>query len=320
MDKLDNINCLRIFCRIVECGSARDASSPLDMEASNIFRTVRALEKEVGMPLFVRRARPMQLSREGECLYRHAKRIIRQQELMREELLEDADSESAVIRVAAAAGLRHDFLTGLIVEYQRLHPQAVIEMRDMAVGSKHPFTAADGSEHDLLCAFRTADEMPEGTIVREVAEIPLVACASPNYIARHGAPTRPSECSAHKGLLLHTASRASVTHLYRDGVHERLDWKATTVFTSTIDAINAAVLGAGIIPDVALPYFIRQQRQGFLSLVMPGWTSPRRTACLYMSARGHRKKSVRDFADFFAERYLTYIRGCMDAYEALLEA
>ena len=47
MKKIENLENLRVFCEIVETGSAREACEKLHIEPSNAFRIIRAMEKEL---------------------------------------------------------------------------------------------------------------------------------------------------------------------------------------------------------------------------------------------------------------------------------
>ena len=47
MRKIENLENLRVFCEVVETGSAREACEKLHIEPSNAFRIIRAMEKEL---------------------------------------------------------------------------------------------------------------------------------------------------------------------------------------------------------------------------------------------------------------------------------
>lgn len=65
MKKIENLENLRVFCEIVETGSAREACEKLHIEPSNAFRIIRAMEKELKSKFFDRSQRPMKLTPEG---------------------------------------------------------------------------------------------------------------------------------------------------------------------------------------------------------------------------------------------------------------
>lgn len=153
--------------------------------------------------------------------------------------------------------------------------------------------------------------MPEDVHVEKLFDIPFVACASPQYLARFGTPETPADCIHHQGLLLRLPGRHSVEHLARNGRYEKLVWQSSTIYNSQLDAIEALVLGGGICPDVCLPYFIDEYRKKRLVPVLTGWNRPLRTVCLYTSSHAYKKKRVRQFLTWFGERYKAYLTGCL---------
>lgn len=311
MRKIDNIECYRVFCAVASCGSVREAGLALSQEPSNLFRVIRQLEQELDTSLFERQSRPMRLTAQGEIFFEHAQRLLRDQTALIEALRENLDADTGVIHVASTAGVRHQLLAPALVEYQREHPGISIELRDMVQGSKDFFVAGDGTPNDLVLVFRTDQELPEGSHVEELLNVPFVSCASPMYLKQHGTPKTPADCASHQGVLLKLAGRSSVTHLSKDGRYEQLRWKSTSTYNSQLDAVDALVLGAGICADVGLSYFVEKHKQGLLEEVLPDWSCPPRMACLYASGYAWKKRRVRLFAEWIAERYKNFIRECL---------
>lgn len=317
MRKIDNLECYRVFCSVAACGSVRDAGAKLSQEPSNIFRVLRQLEKELGIALFERESRPMRLTQHGAVFYEHAQRMIREQSVMLEALRENLESEAGLIQVASTAGARRQILAPALAEYQAANPGISVELREMVSGGHSLFVAPDGTPNDIVLVFKSDLPVPEGTHVEELMQVPFIACASPIYLKRHGTPESPAACAAHKGILLRLPGRSSVTHLSKDGVFEEFSWKTTSTYNSQLDAIEVLTLGGGICPDVALPYFVEEHRKGHLAQVFPGWSCPSRTACLYVSEHAYRKRRVRLFVEWFAERYKAYIGECLKEFREI---
>ena len=318
MHKTDNLESYRVFCAVAACANVKEAAVRLSMEPSNIFRTLRQLEADLGVALFERVSRPMRLTERGEIFLVAAQKILEEQATLLEALRDNLDSESGMIQIASTAGVRRQILTPALVEYLELNPGISVELRDMMRGSRNFFVAPEGSMNDVVITYQTDQSLPEGTHVEELFDMPFIACSSPLYLQRNGTPTHPEACSAHRAILLRVPGRTSVTHLSCNGVYERLDWRSTTTYMSQLDAIEALVLGGGICPDVALPYIIEELRQGRLVSVMPGWHCPTRTVCLYASEHAYRKRRVRRFLEWFAQRYRAYFADCLAAYKTLI--
>lgn len=311
MRKTDNLESYRIFCAVAACGGVKEASIELSMEPSNIFRLLRQLEEDLAVPLFIRQRHPIRLTEQGRLFFDHAQHILREQALMLEAIRDNLESDAGLIQIASTAGVRYQTLTPALVRYQNQHPEVTFELRDMVQGTRNFFVAPDGSANDIVVTFLSEDPVPEDVHVEKLFDIPFIACASPQYLARFGTPETPADCVHHQGLLLRLPGRHSVEHLAHNGRYEKLVWRSSTIYNSQLDAIEALVLGGGICPDVCLPYFIDEYRKKRLVPVLTGWNRPLRTVCLYTSSHAYKKKRVRQFLTWFGERYKAYLAGCL---------
>lgn len=151
MKKTQNLENLHVFCEIVRTGSVKAASDALNTETSNAFRTVRQLEDELGVALFDREKRPMQLTSYGTQFYRYSSKILKLHHQMLEELKDDTDAMAGRITVCSTAGFRQQFLTPSLVEFQMDHPNIVIDLREMNSGVSDVLNSATESGNAALC-------------------------------------------------------------------------------------------------------------------------------------------------------------------------
>ena len=150
MKKIENLENLRVFCEIVETGSAREACEKLHIEPSNAFRIIRAMEKELKSKFFDRSQRPMKLTPEGKRYYSYVFRILQLEEELEEELTDSADSLTGPIHVASTAGFRESLIVPSAVEFQMKHPGISIEVKDMVSGVSEFLTTPDNESNDIV--------------------------------------------------------------------------------------------------------------------------------------------------------------------------
>jgi len=113
---------LQYFLAVARAKGMTRASEELRTVQSNISSRIRALESEVGVPLFLRHARGVTLTSAGEKFLPYAERVVR---LMREGIdligdLEDPRGRLAVGAMETTAGWR---LPGLLAAYTFDCPQ-----------------------------------------------------------------------------------------------------------------------------------------------------------------------------------------------------
>lgn len=118
---------LRIFRTIAEAGGVTAAAGRLNRVQSNVSARLRALEDELGAPLFDRVGKRLKIAPRGRILLEYAER-----------LLALADEAQAAVRgsrrphgalrigtMESTAGVR---LPGLLGDYHRLHPDVQVEL------------------------------------------------------------------------------------------------------------------------------------------------------------------------------------------------
>ena len=304
MRKIDNLESYRIITSVARTGSAKVTGEKLGLETTNVFRCLRQMEEELGAPLFDRETRPMQLTEKGREFCQVAEQMLGLQRHLLEKISEDVDADAGVIRIPPTAGARHNTITPAIVRYLGEHPGVQFELADLIDGNDNFMRSLKGIENDIVLRYASENPLPEGVQSITLCQIPFYACASPVYIQRHGEPTSPADCIHHMGILLQLAGRTIVEHLVSEGVSERLRWANVTRFNSQLDARDALVLGAGVIPDLALPYFYEVLRAGEAVPVMRRWHRPTTTMCLFVTEEAMKKRRVRNFVEWFSQLYV----------------
>ncbi len=299
MNRFDSLETWRIFCTVVEAGGVKAAAERLNMEGSNVTRTIRALEAAVGSELFVHGSRPPVLTEFGDKAYGYAARLMALHHEMHDELLGDADSLAGKVRVAAFAATNYFFMTKALVEFQEKYPEIDLSLRELL--NPTTFTIDNGPSNDVIVSYVT-DRMPENVIRLECGTMPFISCASPYYVSRFGCPTRPEESRFHTGLLLKAPSRDSASILSRGSETRLIHWKQTVHFSNLMNAQSALLLGAGICPDVSLLHCADQIEKKQLMVCWPGWQRPALQTCVLVSEQSYRRKRVKIFAHWLHER------------------
>ena len=114
IDRLPNLRNLHVFASVAASGSVTRSADNLFRAQSAITRSVKALEDELGVALFERKARGMLLNEYGRVVQQRAMRI-------EQELMSCCIELSALRRVPPPAGLLH-----VLLNEQRL--QAFVEL------------------------------------------------------------------------------------------------------------------------------------------------------------------------------------------------
>jgi DNA-binding transcriptional LysR family regulator len=288
---MDRFGAMTVLLAVVDHGSFSAASRILRMPLPTVSRRIAELETALHARLLTRSTRRLALTDAGRHYVDACRRI-----------LDDvADAERAAageyraprgeLVVAAPVVFGRLFVQPLLNEFLRAYP-------DIAVRADYADRIVNLDEEHVDVALRIG-AAPDGSLVAvPVGGSRIVACASPEYLARRGTPIDPGQlpghdCIAFDGLVSPRAwtfaDGASV------GVRVRL------VVNSADAAIAAARAGLGIVR--ALSYQVDAAvRAGELALVLEHHEpAPRPINLLYA---GHRRVplKLRAFVDFSRPR------------------
>lgn len=119
---------LRTFKIVAQYGSISKASKKLCVTQPSITKSIKKLESQLNMTLFVREKKGMILTDNGKLLYRHIFDSINTLDGV--ELLAKNVSINDVgkLKIGAGDSVTRNILKKTIVEYKKLHPNIVIEI------------------------------------------------------------------------------------------------------------------------------------------------------------------------------------------------
>jgi DNA-binding transcriptional LysR family regulator len=117
---------LTLFRTVVTAGGVTRAAERLHRVQSNVTTRVRKLEQELGVDLFVREGRGMQLSASGKVLLGYADRILALADEARAALQDDRPR--GLLRLGAMESTAAVRLPAPLSELQRLHPEITVEL------------------------------------------------------------------------------------------------------------------------------------------------------------------------------------------------
>lgn len=185
---------LDIFVRTVDNGSLSATARALDLTPAATSAALKRLEAELGVQLFVRSTRSLRLTPHGELFLEQCRPALAALQQVSQQLAAGEQSLRGVLKLSAPSDLGRNLLLPWLDEFQNLHPQVDIRLQlsdRMANVYSEPVDAA----------FRYG-KPPDSSLVA----LPLapsnrrVLCASPAYLAKHGAPATPHELTGHDCL------------------------------------------------------------------------------------------------------------------------
>src|SRR5436309_3206379 len=120
---------LRTFRIVAETLNFTKAAQHLHLTQSAVSHQIKALEKELGEPLFVRSTRGVKLSQAGKLALEHAERILDEAQAMQEQVAGREHSPAGRVRAAAATQAFVHLFAALFEAFMRAHPAVELSFR-----------------------------------------------------------------------------------------------------------------------------------------------------------------------------------------------
>ena len=121
-----NYEYYKIFYNVAKYGGFTVAAEKTYSNQPNLTRTIKKLERELGVALFYKTGRNVRLTPEGEELYARIKVAVEQIENAEREISEFSALEGGYISVSASEAALHKVLLPALGAYKKAHPKITI--------------------------------------------------------------------------------------------------------------------------------------------------------------------------------------------------
>ena len=123
-----NFRHLQTFIAIADAGGVGRAAARLHLSQPAASRQIAALEAELGVPLFDRIGRRVQLTSEGEDLLRRSRHLLAEADLLGERARALKGGQAGMLRVGATPQVIETVLANFLPHYRRAHPGVEVRL------------------------------------------------------------------------------------------------------------------------------------------------------------------------------------------------
>lgn len=288
---MDRLTSMSAFAKAADLGSFTAAAKALGMSSQMVGKHVAALEARLGAPLLSRTTRRQSLTEVGRLFYERCRTIIAEAEAA-ETLVHDVSVvPRGRLRVSAPIGFGACRLAPAILRYLRGQPDVAVEL---TLTDRFVDVVDEGYDAVL----RLGPIEPTGLAARELARHGQVLCASPAYLAAHGAPATPADLADHACLAyLNWSGRPYAEWRFAgDGRVHAVEVRSRFQVNDGRVLLSAALDGHGIVlqPEAVLREALDAGR---LVRLLPDYEPPSRPLYLLFVARRPQPPKLRTFID-----------------------
>ena len=281
---------VRTFLEVTDAGGLTPASRRLGLSKSVVSRQLTRLEGALGAQLFVRTTRGARLTEEGAVFREHAMRITAELDAAKDALSPDGEVRG-LLRIAAPLSFGPTHLAPVLADLALQHPQLRLH-----AAYADRFVDLVGEGFDV--AVRLGYLADSSLVARRIAPVHGRLVASPEYLARAGAPRTPDDLLGHDAIL---AQRGEWR--LRDGAGTVTLRPRPRFSADNAEALmSAALKGLGILlaPDfLAAPYL----EDGRLVEVLPDYPAPEGGLFVVRPPGEHVSRKIRVLTDLLVERF-----------------
>lgn len=293
---METLSGLEIFVETAQSQSFVATGRKIGISASAVSKSISRLEERVGVRLFQRSTRTVRLTSEGEVFLERCKRILAEIQAAEDDLSAMTTSPRGRLRVGLAliAGLPLPVISAFMERYPEI--QLDLDFTDRMV---------DVIDEGFDVVIRGSELQDSRLMSRPLGPYRSCLVASPAYLQKRGAPTKPADLLNHSCLHYRWQNSGKLYQwpFKKPQVIQAGESLPVTMVCSNVEAlIYLAKAGRGIacVPDFAVKDALAEGRliQVLSNCLVGGstfhvvWPSSRQMA-----------PKVRAFVDFAVENF-----------------
>ncbi len=290
----ERLSDMAIFAKVVEAASFSSAARELDLSKAAVSKAVARLEAHLAVRLLNRTTRKLTPTEAGMAFHAYCRQVVTQAEEAEQHLGQLQSAPRGTLRLGVPLSFGLSQITRLLPGFQARFPEVEIEL-----------IFVDGTLDMVADAFDLAIEVGEpadsSLVARRLTTSRQVIVASPDYLARNGAPATPTDLARHPCL----QSSCAIGGRWEFVGHGR----AESVYVSgpfrsnfLLGLREAVLAGQGI---ARMPSFCVAEdlASGRLKCLLADWThKPEGVYALYPH-RKHLPAKVKAAVDYFVSAF-----------------
>lgn len=294
---MDRLHEIEVFIAVAEAGNFAKAGARLRLSPPAVTRAISALEDRLGARVFNRTTRSLTITDVGQRFLESARRVLTDLDTAEKEAVGEAAMPQGHLTITASVMFGRSALAPVVCGFLSQHPRvaASVLLLDRIVNLV---------EEGIDVAVRVGHLPDSNLIAKPIGAVHRMLVASPDYLARRGAPASAADLRLHS-VIAFTGLMPNREWRFLNGQKPgSVSLHPTFEINDALAAIQAAEMGHGI--TTALSYMVSDQiRDGKLAPVLEAFMLPPEPVHLvYPHARLVAPK-VRAFMDFAAPRLKT---------------
>jgi len=293
---MDTLDGLKTVIAVVETGSFTAASERLNSSKALVSKYIGEVEETLGIRLFNRTTRKISLTEAGNRYYLQAQQLLENYQAMVDDVVGEQVNPRGVLRISAPVSFGDRQLASIVPEFCQRYPDLHIEL---VLNNR----AVDMIEEGIDVRIKIGSVPDTTLIARHIYDIPLVVCASPEYLQKQGKPEIPADLSRHLCIVDRNFKLGRVWPLLdSQGKTHNIDIQSHVSADSPVAIANMVKSGGGI--GLITQHVVADDlRSGELIALLPDYSTLTFGLYLMYPHRKHLSTKVKCFVEFMQEKF-----------------
>jgi DNA-binding transcriptional LysR family regulator len=289
---------LKAFAAVVERTSFSRAAAHLGLSASALSQTIRQLETRLSVRLLNRTTRSVAPTEAGARLYDRIAPMMQEMDAAVAEAVAATGRTAGTLRINTLGMAAKKIIAPRLGRFHREHPDVVL---DIVIDDGISDIVAGRFDAGIRIGERLEKDM---IAVRLTPDMPMLAVASPDYLARHGEPKVPADLHRHACINWRFPGSGAI---YRWPLRKKAKAIELSVEGPLISNLQEVVV-EGALQGLGLLYAYDDERiaealaAGRLKRVLADWSPSFPGLFLYYPNRRHSHPALRAFIDCLLDR------------------
>ncbi|MFA9462952.1 MAG: LysR family transcriptional regulator [Velocimicrobium sp.] len=266
-----NLELYKVFYHVAKTLSFSDASKELFISQSAVSQSIKTLEKRLDQTLFIRSTKKVQLTKEGDLLFKHIEPAINLILRGETQLLDSASLNGGQLRIGASDTICRYFLVPYLNQFHQMHPSVHIKVRNGTSGQC--VDLLESNQVDLIITNSPNKKLTNIRNVYDIKQFSDVFLASKKAFPEleHNVLSY-EELQTYPILMLESHATTSV-FLHQLFLSHQLDLAPSVELSSNDLLIDLAKIGLGI---AFVPDFCKQENNEDLVILQMKEPLPKR--------------------------------------------
>lgn len=295
--KIRSLQDLETFVATAEQGSLSAAARRLELSPAVASASLKRLESDLGVALFVRTTRSMRLTLAGERLLGRSQALLDGLREAEAELAAGQDNVEGQLQISMPSDLGRHVVLPWLNEFQVRHPAVSLRLQltdRLANIYREPV--------DIALRFGTPRDSAAMVALPLLEDNRRVLCASPAYLARHGVPASPHDLTGHNCLCFMLDETVNDRWRFRKGPEEiEVTVRGDRLADDSEVVKRWAQAGLGICYRSRIDVH-EDLASGRLRLLCPDWEGVNAPLYMLLANRKQVSPAVRVLREFLVQR------------------